>query len=216
MEDLVFYLSYGSNLDEARFLTYITGGSVPGSTKVHEGCRDKSLPRKRVHHKFGWRVRFVAYSEWWEGLAACIDEEADVSHGVAYLITREQFVDVLRQENGLPLERDVVVDWEALHARSALEVASGLAYGLLRTMGELDGVPVYTFTHTSEFMRKQQRGSRKKPERTASVAYLNVIARGLSAHLPREELCEYLRSREGIKGRWTDEALQSLVAAHYS
>jgi hypothetical protein len=122
-------------------------------------------------------------------------------------------VDVMRQENGLPLDgNDVAVDWKTRE----LEVAPGLAYGLLRTLGELDGAPVYTFTHTSDFLRKELHSASMKPERTASAGYLNVIARGLAGHLQREELCQYLQSREGIKGRWSDDAVQALVAAHYA
>ncbi len=215
----MYYLSYGSNLDQARFTAYIVGGSVPGSTKTHEGCRDRTLPRKRVHYKFAMRVRFVAFAEWWGGLAACCDDSADESsshsHGVAYLITREQFLDVMRQENSLSLDHPVAIDWEILHKEKRLDVLAGHAYGSLRLVGDLETRPVYTFTHCDAFLKRQLQEGHKKPERTASVAYLNVIARGLSTHLTREELFDYLKTRDGIAGRWTDEALRRLVNTHY-
>ena len=38
-EELVWYLSYGSNLLEERFLCYIEGGTPPGSKSFHSGSR---------------------------------------------------------------------------------------------------------------------------------------------------------------------------------
>lgn len=44
--DLVRYLSYGSNILAERFQCYILGGQPPGSQKAYEGCRDTSMPRR--------------------------------------------------------------------------------------------------------------------------------------------------------------------------
>ena len=38
-EELVWYLSYGSNLLEERFLCYIEEGTPPGSKSFHSGSR---------------------------------------------------------------------------------------------------------------------------------------------------------------------------------
>ena len=42
--EFVWYVGYGSNLNRARFMTYIEGGSIPGNDVVHEGCADPTPP----------------------------------------------------------------------------------------------------------------------------------------------------------------------------
>jgi hypothetical protein len=73
--------------------------------KEHSGCRDKTHPRERRYYRFNRRVCFTLFSSWWKGLACGLVDDGvdDVSHGVAYLVTREQFEDVMMQENGFPI-----------------------------------------------------------------------------------------------------------------
>jgi hypothetical protein len=40
LPEFVWYASYGSNLNRARFMAYIEGGSVAGNDVVYEGCTD--------------------------------------------------------------------------------------------------------------------------------------------------------------------------------
>jgi len=61
-DELVWYCSYGSNLDEERFKKYIVGGPVRGSKRVERGCRhDKSLPR---YSKYVCKETFAQFSSY--------------------------------------------------------------------------------------------------------------------------------------------------------
>ena len=42
--DLVWYVSYGSNLHRDRFQSYLEGGRMPGGLRADAGCRDPSEP----------------------------------------------------------------------------------------------------------------------------------------------------------------------------
>jgi len=130
------------------------------------------------------------------------------THGIVYLISRRQFLDVMLQENGMPLDSECAVDWGLLHADGELEIYPENAYGklmLLSTLKERPGsffgggeeifplslsfsfcfsfflmfaLVVYTFTHPSDVWRTGKQ--RKKKVKTASAAYLSLIAKGYS------------------------------------
>ena len=44
-DDLIWYASYGSNMDAGRLRRYLEGGAPPGATLVQPGARDASSPR---------------------------------------------------------------------------------------------------------------------------------------------------------------------------
>ena len=67
-DDHVWYMSYGSNLCDERFETYIFGGQIKGNSHVHPGCRDKSAVRDRRLLRFDYQMAFTSYSSWWKGL----------------------------------------------------------------------------------------------------------------------------------------------------
>lgn len=71
--NLVWYVSYGSNLMEERFHCYIKGGIPAGSNEAEKGCRDHTLP---VHNK-GCELPYPLYfakdtSKWGTGGVAFI------------------------------------------------------------------------------------------------------------------------------------------------
>lgn len=206
MDDRVWYLSYGSNLSEDRFLTYIVGGQAPGSKVSHVGCVDKTLPTERRHIRLeGWKLVFRHSSSWWGGLVCGIEKDKNsYTHGMLYNITREQFLDVTKQENGIDVHDKLDVDWEALRRDGGLRLFDGV-YGFLVSLGNIDGFPVLSFTHPPG--TKHARG-----HRTASEPYLRTIAKGLTPHhVPPDELKEYLRSKEGIDPHWDDKGLEKLI-----
>ena len=104
MPELVWYASYGSNLLRARFLAYIRGGPPPGASFVQVGCSDTTPPRHDrgvmiLHHLY-----FAESSRNWEDAGiAFLDPGKDSSAktlGRMYLITAQQFREVVLQENG--------------------------------------------------------------------------------------------------------------------
>jgi hypothetical protein len=99
---LVWYASYGSNLKRERFVCYIKGGTPKGSAKRNEGCRDKSEPAESRPISINGEIYFAGQSRpWGNGGVAFIRENSEQGStlGRKYLITEEQFNDVVMQEN---------------------------------------------------------------------------------------------------------------------
>ena len=65
-EDLVWYASYGSNLQEERFLCYIMGGKAIGSNKSNPGCKDKTPPRDTEEIYIESEMYFAKSSSVWD------------------------------------------------------------------------------------------------------------------------------------------------------
>jgi hypothetical protein len=102
---LVWYASYGSNLKRERFMCYIKGGTPKGSTRArpYAGCRNKIDPRlpadiPAIRTLFRWSIpnmekrRYSFYSR-----SRNIGRTPTL--GRTYLITDEQFNQVVMQEN---------------------------------------------------------------------------------------------------------------------
>ena len=100
-------------------MCYIEGGIPEGTEKSYSGCSDKTPPHDDkkiiIHHE----LYFSKSSSIWEGKAvAFIKSKRDESAktlGRMYLISREQFVQVVRQENGLGIDdTSLSLDFENL------------------------------------------------------------------------------------------------------
>lgn len=100
---LIWYVSYGSNVNRGRFAAYIAGGSVVGVGRTYHGCRNQNLPAVSTAVQLPHQLYFAAIRSVWGGATAFIDPNRDnrcATHAVAHLITIEQFADVVVQENG--------------------------------------------------------------------------------------------------------------------
>lgn len=99
-KDYVWYVSYGSNMLEERFMYYIKGGSYKGS-RYREPCDDTSLPVAVKTVKIPYDMYFGNTSGSWKnsGVSFLDTSKKGKALGVAYLITREQFEHVASQEN---------------------------------------------------------------------------------------------------------------------
>ena len=208
MSERVWYVSYGSNLLSERFLCYIQGGTAPGSTKPESGCRDRTLPHDERAVFLQHQLFFALRSGRWQGAVAFIDHEPgdNTTYARAYNITREQFCDVVRQENNDP-ELEVPID--AALADGHAQVGNGW-YSRLVKLGELDGEPMLSFTHPEPLAQHEP----AKP----SKAYLTVIIAGLQEcyGLKEPAVSEYLLKlpgvsehyRKGILGKLYESALE--------
>ena len=112
--------------------------------------------------------------------------------GRMYLITKEQFVQIVRQENDRPPEdRSVSVELQRTMTEGETMIGAGW-YGRVLYLGEADGHPIFTFTGRWEddaivFNRP-------------SKEYRDMIARGLRETYPgmgKEEVREYLERAGG-------------------
>lgn len=214
----VWYASYGSNLNRARFMTYIEGGSPEGSTATHPGCRDTTAPLEDTPIRFGGRMHFAASSGRWDGGGVAFMDVDNAGHalGRAYLLNIAQFDDVVAQENGKkPGELTVKTD-ELLKAGKS-DVTYGL-YGTAVHIGDYHGAPVFTFT--SDFTAQEALERSKTRSKTSygsstnapSGNYLRMIGGGLeeSFGMSKDEQADYLRGSLGMDERSREETLTVL------
>ena len=205
-DELVWYLSYGSNLQEERFMCYIQGGHPEGSEKDYKGCIDKARPKKWLPDEIRYPLYFAYPSSNWNGGIAFIrtTELKEEAPTVArrYLITKGQLEGVAAQENSkCDGDTDYAIDFESLTVNGSLTIGTRL-YDYLVLLGYDNGVPIITLT-TSRML------ALLKP----SPEYVTVIARGLreTRGLLAEEACSYLFKKDGIKGNYEKSALLDII-----
>jgi len=167
-QDYVWYVSYGSNLSRKRFLYYIVGGQPEGSKRLYLGCEDKTDPIEDSPHELLGRLYFARESGVWGGGVAFYDSQASGKVlARRYLVTFDQFLDIVRQENNLTKRPDVSLS--AIRGCQSMTVYKSGLYPLLLNLGDLDGCPLLTFT-------KAKRNKTSSPAST----YLECINTGLT------------------------------------
>ena len=207
--ELVWYVSYGSNLNRARFITYIEGGSIAGNDVVYEGCTDPTPPVDDVSLELPQSLYFAGWSDRaWGGTAAgflTLDAQGPPALARAYLITLVQFQEVVRQENAnVASADDVHLDVEGARKRGHVRMLPNGYYSELIYCGQRDGYPMLSFTASEN----------RTDFRPPSPAYLRVIHRGLqeSHGLNADEAVEYLKDRPGVVGNWTVSELVEMLS----
>ena len=169
---LVWYAGYGSNLCAERFLCYLAGGAPPGLDRPCRGARDKTPPRADRPLDIPRRLYFAGNSTSWGGAPCFVDTAENPSapaHARAYLITWEQFEDVVAQENG---RSTTPIDLEPgnLAAGRSIRLGTGRYDNLVSLNGfEKDAVVTVTSPWTMA----------EAPLRPPSPAYLKVVITGL-------------------------------------
>lgn len=198
----VWYASYGSNLARDRFLTYIQGGTPAGSSSVHAGCRDKTLPTGDIPIRFAGRMHFAISSGRWGGGGVAFLDTDTAGHalGRAYNITMSQFDDVVSQENAKPVG-SIRTDTTKALADGEVEVSPGL-YGRLVHVGDYAGAPVFTFTGSfsaRDAVTAASRGRSFTRTNQPHSNYLRMVGSGLSETfgLSEEQAADYLRGCAG-------------------
>ena len=200
---LVWYASYGSNLNTERFACYIDGGRPSRATRTYKGARDKTPPRDWVALRVSHQLYFAGESRIWGGSPAFIDTRS--VKGVvclvrAYLIGWDQFLDVVAQENGRWAGTVEIADDDLVPGFS-YQVGSGRYENLLCT-DRRNGVPIVTFTSPHP-MNEAALGA-------PSAGYLATLIIGLrqSHALSNEEITSYLGSAPGCSHDAVLDALQ--------
>lgn len=209
----VWYASYGSNLLRERFLCYILGGTPEGATRNHTGSTDKTLPRDDQPIEIPYPLYFAEMSASWQnaGVAFIGDEKVseEPALGRMYRITAEQFVHVVRQENGLEPEDDSLkVDLDAVEKQGQMNVGAGW-YGKIIYLGRQGGYPIYTFTSPKEYTQIAV----TRPGEN----YLKTIARGIhqTYGYKAEKIADYFLSKPGVAGKWTREELLEQIGKNH-
>lgn len=117
----VWYVSYGSNMSQARLDCYLRGGCPAGGVRTYTGARDPRAPAARIPVQLPGTVYFAGESWVWGGGRAFYDPDLPgATAACGYLVTGEQFDDILTQE---PPCYDRILD-----------------------VGVRDGAPMLTFT----------------------------------------------------------------------
>jgi len=199
----IWYAAYGSNLDPRRLACYLQGGTPPGGSRATPGARDPRPPRAARAVSLPGDVYFAWNSSTWGGGVAFLDPvAAGTSPGCAYLLTHEQFSDVVAQEMHRPPGVDL--DLGVLGGQRSWAFGDG-RYETMHVLDAIDGVPVVTFTAPT---------TAPLDYLAPSGSYLTVMGVGLmgSHGWDAGEVASYLMGCRGIGGGWTVESISALLA----
>lgn len=169
------------------------------------GARCRCLPRGDRCYTLPGSVYFAENAEKCEdggGVAFYDPERPGPSVGRAYLMTPDQFEDVLAQENGFEPGGRHGVDLEGVPAKGSRWGKSW--YDLVLPLDEIGGWRAFTIT-TSKAR------SPNRPE----APYLRVVARGLgeARGWALDTILTYLLGLTGISRRWDQAALADAIAS---
>jgi hypothetical protein len=199
----LWYVAYGTNLSRDRFLVYLQGGRPAGGVRHHPGSRDPVAPERDVALMIPGGLRFVGVSSVWGGGMAIYDAETEGEVAArAYLITAEQFVDILAQE--MRLEPGLEVDLAPVHETGWHSFGSG-RYQTLGHLGIRDDLPMLTFTSAD---------AQAHPVHPPTEGYLRTMALGLreSHGWTWAEIGGYLSRFPGAAGVWSSQSIEDLAA----
>ncbi|YAL82402.1 histone deacetylase [Dermacoccaceae bacterium W4C1] len=200
---LLWYASYGSNLFAQRFSYYLRGGRPVGAARTYPGARDSTPPRADRALRVPGQVFFGWHSPTWGGGIAFLDTAAPAEALLrGYLITHEQFCDVLAQEMHRDPGQDLDLSplWE-----SGRWVLGPGRYETLVVVGEREGSPVVTFTCPE---------GPQRPELNAPTEpYVAMIAAGLAQthQLSAQQVAQYLNRCPGLGQHWSTARLAALL-----
>jgi hypothetical protein len=199
---LVWYVSYGSNMCIDRLTYYLSGGVRLGARRTYPGCRDRRAPLQATGYELAGGVYFATESAVWGGGRAFYDPELPGSAAArAYLITSEQFADILAQEmSRTPGEN---LDLATVLAKRRVELGPG-RYETLLHVGDLGEYPLLTFTapwHAADVLWTPP-----------SPPYLRVIMAGLRETYGwnNHRIARYLARLPGARGYWTPADIAAL------
>ena len=200
--DYVWYASYGSNLLETRFHCYISGGTPEGSSKAERGCTNPAQPLKVEPISLPYEMYFSEYSTRWRGGVAFINTVKDYSvrtYGKKYLITSEQFKQIVQQEND---NYEMDIDLELARNVHTFSFNDSW-YGNILYLGEADGYPIFTFT--------DNRTISEKKITTPSLPYLKNIFNGLADfYKDVDHIIHYLYSKKGVSEGYSLKDLKKI------
>jgi len=190
-KNYIWYASYGSNLSLDRFMTYIKGGKPKNSSKIEKGCTDKTPPIKDRPHQIKHALYFARISKKWNNGGSCIlsvkYDENKTTLGRKFLITVEQFLDIVSQNNGV---EQSFIDFDEVKKLGSKSINKSLSGNILY-LGDEDGYPIFTFTShfdETEFVRPD-------------ILYLATIGAGVknTFNYSIEQVADYFMGLDGVK-----------------
>jgi hypothetical protein len=206
-QKLVWYASYGSNLSRERFYLYIKGGPLLGKDRIYPGCTNKSIPLAEKHIRLSYELYFAREAKkTWNGCGVGFirtekDESAE-TYCKMYLITEEQFVDVVKQESDTT--DPITINFKVAENSGSLVFRKSGWYNNLIYVGEFDGHPAFTFTNESN----------NQVPNEPDPGYLKEISKGLkdSFNLNNNTIAKYFSGKKGVEGNLTIEELLRIIS----
>ncbi|MFJ9039878.1 histone deacetylase [Streptomyces sp. NPDC102406] len=199
----VWYTSYGSNMQLDRLAAYLRGGRPEGARREYPGCRDTAMPARSLPVALPGRLYFATESPVWGGGRAFYDPGV-AGHVLAraHLVTPQQFADIAAQE--MYREPGTDLDLAEVLAAGRSVLGSG-RYETLVCAGQVDGLPVLTFTAPW--------GLDDVPWVAPSAAYVRVLVSGLLATgaWTMSEIAAYLAACPGAEGHWSRARVTGLL-----
>lgn len=202
----VWYACYGSNLLKERFSCYIGGGRPANAKRVYPGCTNKTLPEKSKGITINGELYYAKSSKTWSGGGAgFIKSDFDKNIrtlGRMYLITQQQFVDLVQQE--IKFEGDFDIDLQQVIKNRSLDMKNNSWYGKIIYLGEDEDCPIFTFTN-EDYLKDEINPPHQ--------FYLKIIIDGLKEtyQMSDNEIEAYLKNKEGIKGAPIEDKLPELI-----
>ncbi|WP_370413891.1 histone deacetylase [Streptomyces fradiae] len=188
----VWYAAYGSNMHLERLGRYLAG------------CRDRTPPRESRAVELGGVLYFATESAVWGGGRGFYDPDGEGrTLGRAHLISGGQFSDIAALEMYREPGLGTGLDLDEAVARGRLAFGPG-RYETVVCAGEVDGVPLLTFTAPWAVADVELRAP--------SEPYLRHLAAGLreSGAWSDQEIARYLAGSPGAAGTWTEADVLSL------
>ncbi|MFF5534329.1 histone deacetylase [Streptomyces cinerochromogenes] len=199
----VWYTSYGSNIHLDRLAAYLQGGCPPGAAMEYPGCRNPAMPARSIPVELTGAMYFATESRVWGGGRAFYDPGVDGRVlARAHLVTTDQFADIAAQEMYRTPGRDL--DLADVLRRGRAVLGEG-RYETLVCAGQIDGLPVLTFTAPW--------GMNDVPWVAPSAAYVRFLATGLlsAGAWDREAISSYVAACPGATDHWSPEEIAALL-----
>jgi hypothetical protein len=188
---------------------YIQGGQPVGIDKRYLGCSDKTPPRDDKTITIHNELYFSKSSKIWEngGVAFIKSEISDRANtlGRMYLITAQQFVQVVSQENARePGDDTIVIDFKKT-IDDGQSMIDGGWYRRILYLGSETGHPIFTFTGGWEDDVIEMNAPGEK--------YMKVIIGGLKETygMGDEKIIQYFLNVHGIKDLIEEEKLYDWI-----
>src|SRR5689334_4739350 len=190
-----------------RLRCYLEGGCPPGGSRTYPGARDPRMPVRSAPVELPGTVYFASESLVWTGGRAFYDPTTPGTVWArAHLVTLGQFADIAAQEMYAAPRGDRALDLglDTALASGSAQLGPG-RYETLVHPGDLDGVPVLTFTAPWR--------AADVPWTRPSAPYLRFLASGLlqADAWPPSAITAYLAARPGAAGHWTAEQISRLL-----
>lgn len=207
MTNYVWYASYGSNISNERFLCYILGGKAKGALTSEVGCRSSDLPISSKNLTINRQQYFAKKSNrWQEKSVAFLDSQMsdESTYGRMYLISVDQFEDVVKQENSLSINEPIDLKLKEAKEMGSAVVTKGW-YGRIMYLGESENYPIYTFTNPVDL--------KEEPINMPSEEYILMIASGLidNYNFNINELSQYFYNKLGVSKGYSLENVNNML-----